>query len=346
MKANVKRALLFVAAAALAGGSLLFSSRKTELPKPTSALAAAPADSMLVLTVDLERLRTSPTFAPLVEEGRELPGIGKLDDVCGFDPMSRLREIAFVMPSGEGDEIGVIAAGTIEAEPFLRCASQLIDRRGGKPVIEQLGSFMTVREWHGDQGGTIAVRNGGPVLIGEGELLRAMVRTVEEGAPNALSTRHRELREQAGEGAVVASLVIPEALKEAVREELEGQEAPALRVVSAAAVMAAADTTVRVGVVANCEAPEPCAELAASLRSSRDEKMAELKTRLLGLGSLLSRLQIDAQGKTLILRVDVPAEEATKLLDRIIALQALRRALPDPEEPEPVPPSEVVKPGR
>jgi len=346
MKANVKRALLFVAAAVVAAGGVFFATRKAEVPKPMGALSAAPADSMLVLTVDLDRLRASPIFAPLVQEGRELPGIGKLSDVCGFDPVSRLREIAFVMPSGEGDEIGVIAMGTIEAEPFLRCASEIIDRRGGKPVFETVGSFMTVREWHGNQGGTIAARNGGPVLIGEGELLRAMIRAVEEGAPNALSTRHRELREQAGDGAVVASLVIPESLKEAVRKELEGQEAPALRVQSAAAAMAA-DTMVRVGVLANCDAPEPCAELASTLREARDEKLAEIGTRLLGLSSLLSKLQIDARGTTLTARLELPAEEATKLVDRLMVLQALRRALPDrDEEPEMPAPSDVVKPPR
>src|SRR5690606_9459900 len=112
--------------------------------------------------------------------------------------------------------------------------------------------------------------------------------------------------------------------KEAVRKELEGQEAPALRVQSAAAAMAA-DTMVRVGVLANCDAPEPCAELASTLREARDEKLAEIGTRLLGLSSLLSKLQIDARGTTLTARLELPAEEATKLVDRLMVLQALRR---------------------
>ena len=345
MKANVRRALGFLGAAAIAAGGIALAKRETEVPKPASALMAAPADSMLVLTVDLDRLRASPVFAPLVQEGRELPAIGKLTEICGFDPVGSLREIAFTMPKGEGDEIGVIAMGSVEAEPFLRCASQVIDKRGGKPVVEPAGSFMSVREWHGQQGGTIAVRNGGPVLLGEGALLQAMMHAAEGKAPNALSTEHPKLREQAGEGAIVATLVIPNALKEKMRAELEGQDVPALRVESAAAALAA-DSSIRVGLLLNCDAPEPCSELAASLRKTRDEEARGLGARLTGLGSLLSRLQIEASGKSVTARLEVPAEEASKLVDRLMALQALRRALPEPTDTPAVVPSEVVKPAR
>lgn len=347
MKANLKRALLFVAAAFVAAGSIAISARKTEPPKPMSPLMAAPADSMLVVTVDLERLRSSPVLAPLVQEGRELPGVGKLEEVCGFDPVGSLREIAFAMPSGEGDDLGVIATGPIEAEAFLRCASHVIDRRGGKFVIETDGSFTLVRDWHGNQGGTIAVRNGGPVLLGEGELLKAMMRAAEGKAPNALSTPHPELRERAGEGAIVASLVIPNAMKEVVRAELGGEDVPALRVETAAATLSA-DPAFRIGVLANCDSPEPCAELAGSLREARDEKAGELGARLVGLGKLLSRLRIEAEEKSLVARLDLPAEEASELVDRLMALQALRRALPDLDDAPELPPtaSEVVAPGR
>lgn len=347
MNANRTRALLFLAAAGFAAGSMFLAARESKPPKPMSPLMAAPADSMLVVTVDLERLRSSPVLAPLVQEGRELRGIGKLEDVCGFDPIGSLREIAFAVPSGEGDDLGVIATGPIEAEAFLRCASHVIDRRGGKFVIETDGSFTLVRDWHGGQGGTIAVRNGGPVLLGEGELLKAMMRAAEEKAPSALSTLHPGLRERAGEGAIVASIVIPNEMKELVRAEV-GQDFPALRLESAVAVLSA-DPAFRIGMRANCDAPEPCAELAESLREARDEKAGEVGARLAGLANLLSRLRIEAEGKSLVARLDVPAEEASKLVDRLMALQALRRALPDLDDaaPEiPPTPSEVVMPRR
>lgn len=338
---------MFAAAAALAGVALVATLRRGDLPARGGALAAIPADAMLVVTADLDRLRASPVLAPLVREGRELPGIGKLSDACGFDPVARLREIAIAVPAGGDDgEVGVAAVGAVEAAPLAACASKIVASRGGRPVVETVGSFTIVRDARADHGGEIAVRDGGPVLLGGGAYLRQMMRAAERTEPTVASGAHGRLRETIGPGAIVATMLVPKSMKDRARAELGGRDVPAMRVESVVASLAA-DPDVRVHAIATCDDAAPCAELSKSLASSRDEHAKDLGARLVGLGALLDRVVIETRGASIDARVRLGSDEATGLLDRLFTLNALRAATPTASSdalPEVAAPDEVVRP--
>src|SRR5688572_2048817 len=96
------------------------------------ALDSIPNGALLVATADLDTLRASPSFAPLLREGREIPGLGKVREVCGFDPMDTLHELAVAIPAaGEEGDFGIVAAGVVDDEALVACASKVIEARGG-----------------------------------------------------------------------------------------------------------------------------------------------------------------------------------------------------------------------
>lgn len=347
VKTRLLRALPFVAAALAAGIGLAASARRASPPTEV-LLAAIPADAMLVATADLQQIRASSVLSPLMQKGRELPGFGKLDEICDFDPLTKLRKIAIAVPSGDEADFGVAASGAIEAEPLVRCATKLIEKRGGQALVETAGSFTTVRDAKGMQSGQIAVRQNGPVLFGEGAYLQRMIRAAERAEPNVLATSHPKLRSEAEPAAIVATVLIPEELKERARDEVGDIDSPAMRVTSFVAAVSV-DRAMRIAALAHCDAKEPCAQLAETLREARDESAKDIGARLLGVGTLLDRVRIEAKAERLQAHVDLTPEEATALVDRLLALRALRRAFTENAEtsraPElPLQPSEIVTP--
>lgn len=333
----------------MAAGIGLFASARRSAPPAQTTLTAIPADAMLVATADLDRVRASSLLSPLTQEGRELPGFGRIDEVCGIDPTAALREIAIAIPASEDDDFGFVLTGKIEAEPLVRCATKLIEKRGGKALVEQVGSFTTVRDASGTQSGKIAVRHGGPVLLGEGNYLQRMISTADRKEPNLLTTAHPKLREEAGGAAIVATAILPEELKARVRKEMGDIDAPAMRVTSFVGAVSV-DRTMRIAALVTCDTKEPCADLSVSLRESREEAAKDIGARLLGVGPLLDRVHIEAKGERLEAWVDLTAEEAKALVDRLLAFHALRRSFTqnDAEHSQapvlPPQPSEIVTP--
>jgi hypothetical protein len=52
--------------------------------------------------------------------------------------------------------------------------------------------------------------------------------------------------------------------------------------------------------------------------------------RLMGVASVLERVQLEAKGEALHLRLELPAEEATAVVERLLALRGARQAQPEP----------------
>ena len=107
MQTRTRNAIVFGVAAALAAAGLTAVARLRGAADPGGhALDAIPSGALLVATADLAALRGSPAGAPFLREGREIPGLGKVKDVCGFDPMDTLTEVAVAIPAaGEAGEL-------------------------------------------------------------------------------------------------------------------------------------------------------------------------------------------------------------------------------------------------
>lgn len=178
-------------------------------------LAYFPTGARVVVTVDVERMRGTALGRLLAASGRELPGLGRLEEVCGFDPTEAIDEVGVALPtaplSGAAEtDFAAVMMGDFSTVQLTACATAIVNQRGGEAVQSRLGSFTSVRDRRERDGGEIAVRDEGPVILGGGSYLREVVDTAEGRVPSEQQEgRHAELRNRVGKpGALLASWVI------------------------------------------------------------------------------------------------------------------------------------------
>jgi hypothetical protein len=335
--------ILLVLALGMAAGLAWMYGRRQQPELGSRSLDAVPAGALLVATIDLAAVRASPVGARLLEQGREIPGLGKVKDLCGFDPIEVLDEIAVAVPAaGDTGDFGLVGSGRIEGEALIACASKVIEGRGGQPVLSTIGSFQTVRDASlGASGGEIAVRDRGMLLLGSGLYLRAMIDAADKRIPNIRSSEaHGQLARQVEGSAVRVTVVLTPEQRRMLALELqaEGPASPGSRVAGGAAG-AALGATLALHAVVACDEPDACRALEGSLRRARDERAKDYAIRIVGFGAVLDRLELEAKQSYLHARVELPAEEAVLLFERLVALRGLRHPMPGegPERPAPEP---------
>jgi hypothetical protein len=355
VQTRTRNAITFGVAAALAGGGLAAVAKLRTRPDLSGhAVDAIPSGALLVATADLGALRASPAGAPFLREGREIPGLGKVKDVCGFDPMDTLTEVAIAIPAaGETGEFGLVAAGPVDADAVVACASKVIQARGGNPVVTAIGAFRSVRDASlAITGGEIAVRKGGPLLLGAGSYLRAMIDAADGRAPNIRSSRaHGFLGSRVGDASVRVTVVLSPEQRRTLADELAlggATGSPAASIVGGG-LGVTLGPSVALHAVISCDDAAACGRLAASLKQSRDARAADFATRMVGFGAVLEKISIESEGELVQARVDLPADQAASLAERLLALRGMRHPMPSaegsaaPRAPAP-PPDEVLAP--
>jgi hypothetical protein len=327
---------VFAAAAVVAAAGLGAVAHFRKPPDLRShALDAIPNGALLVATADLTALRASPVGAPFLREGREIPGVGKVREVCGFDPVDALTEVAIAIPAaGEAGEFGLVAAGPIDAEATLACAGKVIEARGGHAVTTVVGSFRTVRDASlATTGGEIAVRKGGPLLLGAGAYLRLMIDSADGRAPTIRSSvAHGLLGREVGEGAIRVTVVLTPEQRRTLAEELLAGGAPSSPAgsIRAGALGVTLGQTVGLHAVVSCDNASACGALATDLAAARDARAKDFAVRIVGFGAVLERITLEPRGELVHAKVDVPPEEAALLVDRLLALRGMRHPMPSP----------------
>ena len=333
---NAIAALVLVAALGLCafaltrgrGASPAFGSR---------ALDAIPAGALVVAVADLQALRASPLGPKVLAGEREIPGLGPVRAVCGLDPMEHIREVAFAIPAGgeEGD-FGFVAAGDVPDEELLACASRVIEKRGGRPVITSIGSFRTVRDATMVlSGAEIAVKKGGPILLGAGVYLRGMIDAADGRIPSVRSSvAHARLGELVTGKSVRASIVLTPGQREDLAKSLADEGGPrSAASIVAAALGASVGAQVTLHAVIACEDATSCADVAGLLSRARDRRAADIGTRIIGFSRVLEAMTIRAEGESIQIRAELPTEEAATLVERLLVLRGTRHPMPKDSAP-------------
>ena len=330
------------------GVSAFRTQPRTPTEKRLSLLGTLPAHAPLLATLDLDKLRQSPLGRRLLAAG-ELPGFGRLDEVCGYDPVLEVRALGLVVPSAtdsDAGDFGIAAIGSIGAQRLSTCASTLIQKRGGTPALTHIGSFMTIRD-RTRPGGELAVRSGGPLLISSSHYLREMIDASDGRAPSAeRDTLHRALRRAIGEdGTLVSSFIVPEGLLaelggEASKRSLLGQ-------VKAIALRLDLEKDVQLRAVIGCAVAESCRELGATLEQLAKTHARPLLERELGVASA-ERLRVSVHENQVRASLALGEREALALFGRLF--ERLRLSGAEPLAPEPSTgrpePDEIVRPKR
>jgi len=341
------RYALAVLAVGLVGGVGYFVWAKTKSPAFESSLDALPDGALLVATADIRALRRSSALAPIFSETGDIPGIGNVRDVCGFDPLERITDVAIGIPAaGVDGDFGLVASGAIDAEAFLACASKVIETRGGRPVVNPIGSFRTVRDSAAlASGAEIAVRDGGPILLGAGTYLRAMIDAADARVPRVTSDLlHERLSREVGNGALRITVVLTPEQRRTLNEELArggAQGSPAAAMIGVG-VAFSVDERVGLSGVVVCDAANACGELGRTFDARRTSQSDDPFVKLLGAKPLLERMKITSEGTRIAARVDMSTDEATHIVERLMLVrQALQRqdALDSLEDKRPAPPA-------
>ena len=123
--------------------------------------------------------------------------VARLTWSLSLSVLARASSVSCVLygESGDSGDFGLIASGKIDEKALITCASKVIEGRGGMPSVTTIGSFRTVRDTSlSEGGGEIAVRDGGPLLLGAGSYLRAMIDTAEKLGLRNRYQLHRVLK--------------------------------------------------------------------------------------------------------------------------------------------------------
>jgi hypothetical protein len=181
-------------------------------------LSLIPRGSAFVLTADLPELVRAPVGKLLALRLGHFGDAGDLTTLCGFDPLTRLDQLALAVPSAtlgaqdHPEDFGIVASGRFSAAEIMRCASGAITAHQGEAVQSKLGSFSSVRD-HKHSGGEVAAKDG-LLLVSGGNYFRELLDAAEgntpQAPPDARDARHTELRRALGAAPLVASWVLGE----------------------------------------------------------------------------------------------------------------------------------------
>jgi hypothetical protein len=330
-----RRNLLVLAAlAALALASLLLSPSQSF----DSPLDAVPPSAFLIVTVDVRPLAASPLGPRLLDLANDAANVRSVSQRCGFEPLEQVRHIVVAVPEGhETSEFAVIALGPIDKTAFLSCAQRLLEERGLKANIRTRGAFTLVDEARDNMapGPVLALRQGGPAVVGRGPWLEEILATLEGKKPRLDPTSpHRKLREGL-EGAVVATAILPEPLRSKLRKQMgaelgapgaNGPMAGVLGVSQAALAVNVGPSVTSLALSLRCDSPAACGEVEKLLYRQRFVLSQNIALRLLGLGPLIDSFSATTKDTSLSARTHVPTD---KLVDALGEVLSESRSLSD-----------------
>jgi len=349
---NLGRAEVWILAASLAAAGYWFTRPPGVTPREqhgqperaAPALAALPAGAAFAVNVRMTPLRQSTVGRMLTGSGRDLPGLGPIASLCGFDPTERIDELALGVARerpGEEPSFGIVASGHFEADAVLGCAAKVLAKRGGEPQKSRIGSFVSVRD-RSRSGPEIAVRDGGPVLVGEGPYFRAMLDAAEGEGPNLLGDEaHATLRQSVrGHGLLTATWLSRPGWLARFADVDDAEQAP-LGKVRAGAFRLQLEPEPRAELVLACPGESDCQSLSTWVERAR----GDLSKGLLGeLGIDPIRVaQIRREESAVRATVELDSAKLEKLALRLLLDETPSKAPPTATAFEP---DEVLKPPR
>lgn len=326
MQSRARTWIVTVAVAAVvAAVAAVFALRQ----RKASLVDVVPRNAGLVFEVDLVALRASP-------RGRDaLDGLlAKLpaSTACARDVLASVDRVGLAVPVGSGyaDELAIVAIGPrLRAKETLSCAEAVLRLRGGEPRTGTLGAFGTVQEASGERG-VLAVRDGGPIVLGRGVWLAAVL-DVAEGVTGSLrGDPVHDVGRRAQKGALATlTYALPEEVRSTLGAGLPASAQPLLRVPSAIAAVRFDEggDTLGVDLEATCD-PTTCTALVPLAENARTILAADPRVTLLGLRDEVKGATIVADGGRLRMSLRVPLAR----IDAIVA-QLSSSAPPMPPMP-------------
>lgn len=331
MTTRKRNALVLAVILVLAVGAFVFTTLSQPGSTRGSTLDAIPADAFLVATVDVAALRDCPLAAPLAPFVAQL-GADEVSKRCGFEPITRVRELSFAIPEGQDGEFGILARADITRAEMTSCTKAMISGRGGTPSEGRSSSFSLVSDDTSllSSPSKIAFDDHGLILVGRGGWLDEMIAASKDERPRFESNAaHAELRAALGKGRLaILTATLPSALRKKIQRELESDAQGAnelmrgvLGVGAAGIALGTTATATEIVAELRCDSPEDCLAVERLLEKKKKEWSANMGMRFLGAGALVDSLTVKVEGKELHAAARLPTEDATRLIARLVELR-------------------------
>lgn len=331
-------------------------------PRAGEPLDAAPRGSFLVATMNLAELRRSPLYdvllgsEPQSQGARTTPvlgakalGIDTLAEACGFDPLTRVSQLAVAVPEeGDRGELGMAARVTVSRSELSTCTANLAQKRGGKIGTRNVGGFVVVEDSASAEEAArprLAYGRGGLLVVGRGAWFDAMLAAADGRAPGARDAEaHAGLRASltSREGwrspTLLISALLPRSLRDRVRSEMAEEVSAAgdardrsrsimsgvlgVSAVGLALRAGASGQSIDAAVELVCDTEEACASVEALVLEKRLAWSKELTLRMVGFGSLLDSIEVKRDGARLRITAGAAADALASALDRTLRLKA------------------------
>lgn len=281
-----------------------------------------PPGSAFVLTADLRQLRRAPLGDVLARRLGHLSGTGQFTDACGFDPLTRLDQLLFSVPSADlaaeehPEDFGIVAEGPFTGAEIAHCARAVIGKRGGEAIETRLGSFQSLRDRKSL--GEVAARDG-MLIVSGGRYFRELLDSAESHTQvqrAASDARHDELRRALGAGAIVATWLLDAHWFERVAGEDANAELSPLATLQAIGARADVEDNARVQLLLDSADASGATRIASLLTELRGSLHAlPLDPALSGLAE---RVIVTQAGARLQLSVAPSRAELTALLGLLL----------------------------
>ncbi len=167
-------------AAVLAGAWYMFW---PHVSLPADPLASVPADSYGVAHIRVDRVLASDAWKRLVVERGQAKGIERVQVLCGFNPLDRIKELTvFARPSPGGGlpKLAFTARGDLNHEELLDCVKKFSGGDASTLTREDIEGVPTIQSKKGSSRAAFVGRDG--IVGGDSESVAAVIHTILQQA--------------------------------------------------------------------------------------------------------------------------------------------------------------------
>jgi hypothetical protein len=302
---------------------------------PATPLGYAPADTVAVLHARLDRLRQSELVQQLWPE---LTQSASLERLCGFDPLSQVREALVLLPPGDAEglgSLGLVAKGTFDRDALPTCVERIV---GGEGTRVQTATIDGVPALASAAGGSRAVFvSADTVAVGNERLARGVLRSAGGQEPSAETDPvMSELWGRAGSDRDVTLVArLPSRLRKLVpplaRRYLRAQ----VDEVIALAMGVDVSRGLELGLVAQMADAEQADRSVRALQASLERARSEPVVAFSVIGKVLRRVSLAAEGPEVVATVSLPDDDVRAVVELLEQVRMSRGRAPRAAPPTP-----------
>lgn len=323
-----------LAAALVAGAGAFLLARIGGRAQDLHPLDIAPAAARIVARIDVGTVMRSHLWRVILEED-EGGGTRRIERVCGYDPLDGVEDaVVFVFGSDEHpfEHVGFVAFGEMargndNRERLLDCVRSVIHQEGGAIQEVEIEGEPAVASAHGRSYAAFFGDDG--VVGGDREVVQRTFRVSRGEAPAARTdpTLSHLWERVSHDRDIVVVARLPERWIPALRRMARGMEdeLDALARVRAFGVGVRVRNGLSIGAAIQTGSDRDAEDIERAIHQRVDTVLAEPVARLSVVGSVLRRLDVQAQEADVVITLSLRNEQVDDLLEVWRELQARER---------------------